>query len=150
MYLKIIKKKILLKKNNDNNSDKSDSENFNESYDQRKIKNIQFESIKQTKEFKDLFKKENRIRRDIHGNLDFYNLIKGIAREFGRLDENVKVQIIEKYIERNFGGIDYEIDIDFNLKLGDIRESLQLIKDIINDYDGPNENKFSLFIQKII
>ena len=34
-------------------SDKSDIDIFNESYDQRKIKNIQFESIKQTKEFKD-------------------------------------------------------------------------------------------------
>ena len=93
------------------------------------------------------FKKENRIRRGFHGNLDFYNLIKGIALEFRNLryyyDENDKLKIIEKYIERNFGGIDYEIDLDFYLKLDDIREKIQLIKDIIMDYNGPNTNKIN-------
>ena len=28
-------------------------------------------------------KKENKIRKDFHGNRDFYNLIKGIAIELG-------------------------------------------------------------------
>ena len=64
--------------------------------------------LNKKKEFKDLFKKEKRIRRDFHGIIDFYNLIKGIAIEFERLendsDENDKLSIIEKYIERNFGG----------------------------------------------
>ena len=79
----------------------------------------QFEYIKGLKEFKNLFRKENKIRKDFHGNRDFYNLIKGIVIKFGRLgndyDENEKLLIIEEHIERNFGGIDYDIDIDLDL-----------------------------------
>ena len=104
----------------------------------------QFEYIKELKEFKDLYKKENKIRKDFHGNRDFYNLIKGIAIEFGRLgsdhNDDDKLSIIEKYIERNFGGIDYEIDIDLNLKLDDIRTNVELITKILEDYDANNKN----------
>ena len=106
----------------------------------------QFEFIKQLKEFKNLFIKENKIRKDFHGNRDFYNLIKGIAIEFGRLgmdnEENDKLQIIEEYIERNFGGIDYDIDINLNINLEDIKADIQLIKDILKDYNG-DENKLN-------
>ena len=95
-----------------------------------------FEEIKELKEFKDLLKKENKFQKDFHGNRDFYNLIKGIAIELRRLgdsNDNDKVQIIVKYIERNFGGNDYEIDIDFNLLLDDIRKEIKLIKYILDD-----------------
>ena len=85
-------------------------------------------------------KKENKIRKDFHGNRDFYNLIRGIAFEFERglqyedFTDNEKVAIIEKYIERNFGGIEYEIDIDLNLVLEDIKYYIELIKNILEDY----------------
>ena len=83
------------------------------------IEKRQFEFIKGLKEFTDLMKKENKIRKDFHGIRDFYHLIRGIAIELksGDLTDNEKVAIIIKYIERNFGGIEYEIDIDFNLVL---------------------------------
>ena len=59
------------------------------------------------------FKKKDKIKKDPHGNCVFYNLIKGIALELGRLVESIendKVAIIIKYIERILD-IDYEIDI---------------------------------------
>ena len=131
-----------------NNSQNEEIINKNEKEinNQKKPEKDNFESIKQKDLFKDLFKKENKIRRDFHGNRDFYNLIKGIAIEFGRyvyFDEYDKLQIIEKYIERNFGGIDYEIDIDYDLKLDDIWNNIQLIKDIVKDYNGPNRKKIN-------
>ena len=104
----------------------------------------QFESIKDDKEFKDLMKKETRIRIDFHGNRDFYNLIRGIANDIGRSidsSDNEKVRIIIKYIERNFGGIDYEIDINFNLIVDNIKKKIDSIKEIVkNGVDNFNEN----------
>jgi len=81
-------------------------------------------------------KKENKIRKDFHGNRDFYNLIKGIAIELksGDYSEKEKVEIIIKNIERNFGGIEYEIDIDLELIFEDTTKEFQLIRDIIKEY----------------
>ena len=106
------------------------------------IEKRQFEFIKGLKEFTDLMKKENKIRKDFHGIRDFYNLIRGIAIELksGDLTDNEKVAIIIKYIERNFGGIEYEIDIDFNLVLEDTKEIIELIINILEDYDFCEEN----------
>ena len=59
------------------------------------------------------------------------------AIETGRLsvfENNVVVNTIEKYIERNFGGIDYEIDIDFKLKPNDIKLKVEEIEKIFEDY----------------
>jgi len=63
-----------------------------------------FDSIKISKEYKYLYKKEKKIRIDFHGNRDFYNWIKGIAIEFGKSgdSENNKAEIIIKFIERHF------------------------------------------------
>jgi len=91
----------------------------------KKMQTKQFESIKELPEYKQFLKKENKIRKDFHGNRDFYYLIKGIANALGGLgdsNDNEKVPIVIKYIERNFGGIEYEIDIDFKLDLQDMRE----------------------------
>ena len=104
----------------------------------------QFNTIKKKKEFITLYKKEKKIKIDFHGNRDFYNLIKGIAielRKLGDLSNEDKVQIIIKYIERNFGGIDYEIDIDFKSTLDDIRKELKNLKDILMDYNLFEEEK---------
>ena len=99
------------------------------------------EVIKETKDFKNLFKKDEKIRKDFHGNRDFYNLIKGIANDLARLgdtNDEEKVPIVIKYIDRNMGGIEYEIDIDFNLKADDIRERLNKIKNYLDDYEYPD------------
>jgi len=42
-----------------------------------------FADIKNEDLYKDLIKKEKKIRIDFHGNRDFYNLIKGIAYQIG-------------------------------------------------------------------
>ena len=100
---------------------------------------IEFSNIKKRKKFKDLLKKDNKIRKDFHGNRDFYNLIKGIAnalRSSGDLDNNEKVNIITKYIERNFGGIEYKVDINFNLIPNDISEEIERLKNILEEYDS--------------
>ena len=106
------------------------------------IKKKTFAEIKDTKEFKNILKKEKKIKVDFHGNRDLYNFIKGIAREIGKLDENGNgegmdhnrvVLIVENKIERNFGGIDYEIDIDLSLKLTDIEGKFGLIKEILQE-----------------
>ena len=138
---------------NDNNSESIDDESKGTSHtpeEKQKSKNEdseqskyekrerrQFESIKQEKDFKDLFKKEKKIRKDFHGNRDFYNLIKGIAIELksGDNTDKEKVIIITKYIERNFGGIDYEIDIDLKSPLEDTKEYIELIQNIVSNYN---------------
>ena len=78
-----------------------------------------FEYIKGLKEIIDLMNKENKIIKDFHGISDFYILIRGISLELksGDLTEKEKVSIIIKYIEKNFEGIEYEIDIDLQLVL---------------------------------
>ena len=106
----------------------------------KKKKKILFEQIKYLEEFKDLLQRENKIRKDFHGCSDFYNLIKGIAVEFVKFEDSIN-SIIVKYIERNFGGINYEIDINFNLVLGDIEIYMDLIKTILRDYDLYSKNK---------
>ena len=120
---------------NCSNSEKN--ENGEEINNQKEKEKRTFESIKGEKEFNYFLKIENKIRKDFHGNRDFYNLIRGIAIELraGDSTDNDKASIIIKYIERNFGGIDYEIDIDLDLVLEDIKKDIELIKNILDDYD---------------
>ena len=104
---------------------------------------LNFDFIQHSKEFKDLMKKEHRIRIDFHGNRDFYYLIKGIANDIGDsgdFNDNEKVLKIIKHIERNFGGIEYVIDINFNLKLEGIQKKVETIKKILEDYEFYKEN----------
>ena len=103
-----------------------------------------FAEIKKTKDFINLLKKEKKIKKDFHGNRDFYNLIRGIAielRESGDSTDSEKSTIATKYIERNFGGIDYKIDIDLDAALEDIKRDIDIIKDILRGYVPPNEKK---------
>ncbi len=88
-------------------------------------------------------KKENKIAIDFHGNRDFYSLIRGIAielkfRDFTETNKE-KIIIINKYIERNFVGIEYEFDIDLDLAFEDIKNDVDLIKNILEDYEYKNK-----------
>ena len=90
------------------------------------------DTIESENDFKELLLKENKIKIDFHGNRDFFYLIKGVARELNETNEieNGKsvVNVIEKYIERNFGGMEIEIDIDED---DDIKEKNKFLKKII-------------------
>ena len=101
------------------------------------LKGKDLNEIEGQKEFKKMIKSEKKIKAEFHGNLDFYNIIKGIAKEGANLnnilDEAQIVPIIENYIERNFGGINYEIDIDFSLQCNDIKEKIKKLHEILKE-----------------
>ena len=105
--------------------------------DKEEFKNLQFKEIEENKNYLELLKNEKKIDLEIHQNLDFYNLIKGIAIETLKIpnisDEKLLLPIIENNIERNFGGISYEIDIDFDLEKKDILDDIKVIKNILEE-----------------
>jgi len=70
-----------------------------------------FSNFETNNEYKKLFSNNKKIKSDFHGNRDYFYLIRGVANYLNETNEN-PVKIIEKYIERNFGGI--EIELDFN------------------------------------
>ena len=97
-----------------------------------------FKEIEAEPEYIKILKRDRKIKSEFHGNRDFYNIIKGVAIEGSRLnsisDEKQIVPIINAFIERNFGGISYNIDIDFNLIFDDIKEDMEKLKEkILNE-----------------
>ena len=119
------------------------------SEDDKNIEKKDFKEIKRDEKFIKLLKKDRKIKTEFHGNRDFYSLIKGVAIEvsqLNKLEENVIVRIINHIIERNFGGITYDIDIDFNFVLDDLKKDLGILKGkILNEklekkLDGNNED----------
>jgi len=120
-YLNFIKKLVVLKK-----------------YVKGKnLKGKSFGEIETEQEYIRLLKRDRTIKTEFHGNRDFYNIIKGVAIEGSRLnsisDEKQIVPIINNFIERNFGGIRYDIDINFNLEFDDIKEKMRILKEEILD-----------------
>ena len=115
--------------------------------DNKKIEGKDFGEIKRDDEFIKLLKKDRKIKTEFHGNRDFYSLIKGVAIEVSKLsnksDEDVIVPKINEFIERNFGGITYDIDIDFNLIFDDIKGDMNILKEILKEKleKKSNENK---------
>ena len=110
-----------------------------ESEKENKPEKNQFSFIQNSKEFKKLLKQDSNIKKDFHGNRDFYYLIKGIAYDLGgngESDDSNKVSIIIKHIERNFGGIDYEVDINFNSKLEGMRGIMKQIENILKEHEN--------------
>ena len=98
-------------------------------------------------------KKYNKIKIDFHGNRDFYSLIKGIANDLDKIENDndiEKLQIIINYIERNFGGINYEINIDFNSLPEDIKYDAEEIKIILDCNDNISCKITSIFLFKEI
>ena len=59
----------------------------------------------------------------------------------GETTDKDKVPIIIKYIERNLGDIEYEIDIDFNNIPDGKRKEVDLIENILREYDENYEEK---------
>ena len=135
-YLNFIKKLVVLKKYVKNKEG---------------LKGKDFKEIERQQGYKKLLEKEEKIKSEFHGNSDFYNLIKGVAIEGSKLnyidDEVQIVPIINNYIERNFGGINYEIDIDFELETDDIKEELLKLKEILEE-KMPKSKKKNMKVRK--
>ena len=130
--------------NKENLDDKTDKKSkifieIDKSWKKNEKRSLEF--IKNLKVFMNLFKKEKKIRKEFHGNRDFYYIIKGIANELENLgDADDKVPIVVEYIERNFGGIEYEIDIDLDLNLEDMIKKIEIIKKIFEDLNLLNKS----------
>ena len=130
-YLNFIKKLTALKK-------------FLEKKENEKFKGKNLNEIEIQKEYKNLFNSEKKIKKEFHGNRDYYSIIKGVAIEGSKLnnisDETQIVKIIEKYIERNFGGISIEIDIDFKNQPSDIKDDMINLKKILKEKISTNDD----------
>ena len=111
---------------------------FFESKNPKENLKLLFAEIKNKIEFKNILKDEKKIKIDFHIIRDFYNFIKGIAIQMTKLinlDDEIEVtHILENYMERNFGGIEYEIDINLDLKLIDLEYEIKYIKEILSDF----------------
>ena len=106
--------------------------------EEKNLKGKSFSEIKKDERFIKLLKKDRKIKTEFHGNRDFYSLIRGVAIELSQLSkesgENEIKPIINHFIERNFGGITYDIDIDFDLEFEDIKENMKILKEqILNE-----------------
>ena len=117
--------------------------------DKKILKQKCFGEIVYDIEYIKLFKKDKRIKTEFHGVRDFYNLIKGVALDGLKLlnisDEKQIVPIINNYIERNFGGISYEINIDFTLEFEDIKDEMEELKNEILNLDKNKTSKDNIF-----
>ena len=119
------------------------------------IKN--FGDVKDLDEYKSLYEKNRSVNQEFHGNRDFYNYIKGVCNikslsqnsESNNSDIN---QQIEKVIERNFGGMDINFDIDLELNYIDEKDTISKIKDILKKYSNEKKNNkvSSVFLFKYI
>ena len=128
--LKFIKKLITLKQ-------------YNEAVGGIDLK-ASFQEIQNDEKYKNFLRKEINIKEDFHSNRDLYNYIRGITSRVARLDsfdENDIRRIINNCIKRNFGGIEYEIDIDLNIKLSDIGKGIDDLSAILKGKFGEKKKK---------
>jgi hypothetical protein len=122
---------------------------YSKNKDKKILKQKCFGEIVYDIEYIKLFKKDKRIKTEFHGVRDFYNLIKGVALDGLKLsnisDESQIVPIINNYIDRNFGGISYEIDIDFTLEFEDIKDEMEELTNEILNLDKNKTSKDNIF-----
>ena len=112
------------------------------------FKKKEFSVLKNSEKFIEikLSKKIKLIKTDFHGYRDLLSLIEGISKEFAKIynmsqKEEVIMNIVDEYIERNFGGIDYEFDIDLELTFDDIYNEFNLIREILNEFTNRKNEK---------
>ena len=151
VFKKYLKERIKNNSHNNNyNKIESDEEIGHSSFNSSKIYDsdhpkIYYEFIIRSKEFQDLMKKEDKIKSDFHGIIDFYYFIKGIANDliksenYNNYDEIITV--ITRHIERNFGGIIYEFDLDIELKDDEINHRVKSIKNILKKFNLYKDSK---------
>ena len=129
-YLIYIKEFMVLKQYYNKINDKEKEE-----FKSKNLREIQNTYKEGHNLYKELLKREKKIKVEFHGNRDFYNIVSSVATEGSKLSNfgSDIIPYIESYIERNFGGINYEIDIDFSLIPKDKSEEMAIIKDILKD-----------------
>ena len=108
-----------------------------------------FSSVKEMNEYKIIYAKNRRVNPEFHGNRDFYNYNKGIfsikppLKNLDDADNKISEEI-EKVIERNFGGVDICIDIDYKMNDNDQNNDengrMKRLKDIINQCPNAKKN----------
>ena len=133
--------KIELDEEKGHSSSSFNSSNTNDSDNPK----IYYKLIIRSKEFQDLMKKEDKIKSNFHGIIDFYNFIKGIANDLIKSkyynNYNEIVTVITRHIERNFGGIIYEFDLDIDIKDDEIIHIVKSIKNLLKKYNLYKESK---------
>ena len=100
-----------------------------------------FSDVKKMNEYKVLYTNNRSINEEFHGNRDFYNYIRGVcnikslSKNLENIDPDISQQI-EKVIERNFGGVDINLDLDLDLGqiYNDEIENMEKINNILNKY----------------
>ena len=78
-----------------------------------------FADVQKMSEYKILYSNNRSVNNEFHGNRDFYNYNKGVCdiKSLSKNVENNEANIseqIEKVIERNFGGVDINLNLDFD------------------------------------
>ena len=119
--------------------------------------NIRFKFLRnssgfdKSNEFKIFYDKEKAIKVEFHSNRDFFNLVRLSALELSKyksIDDNTLViSTIEKYIERNYGGMDIEIDKDLDLEMEQNEDNKNLLKELL---DCGKKKVSSIFLFKKI
>ena len=129
-YLIYIKEFMVLKQYYNKINDKEKEE-----FKSKNLREIQNTYKEGHNLYKELLKREKKIKVEFHGNRDFYNIVSSVATEGSKLSNfgSDIIPYIESYIERNFGGINYEIDINFSLIPKNKSEEMAIIKDILKD-----------------
>ena len=88
-------------------------------------------------EFKTLYAQNRSVNQEFHGNRDFYNYIRGVcnikslSKHLENNDSEISQQI-EKVIERNFGGVDINLDLDFELSYNDEADNIEKFNNMLN------------------
>ena len=96
-----------------------------------------FEDVKKMDEFKTLYAQNRSVNQEFHGNRDFYNYIRGVcnikslSKHLENNDSEISQQI-EKVIERNFGGVDINLDLDFELSYNDEADNIEKFNNMLN------------------
>lgn len=113
---------------------------------------MDFNQIKLIPLFDKKYKEETKINLNFFGNRDFYSLIKGVAKENKNINLNneLNIDIIEKSIERNFGGINIEIDVDTNFEFNNFEETKKIINQIEKYMSNKKKKINSIELYKII
>ena len=111
-----------------------------------------FNQIKLNPLYDKKYKEETKINLNFFGNRDFYSLIKGVAKENknNNLNNELNIEIIEKCIERNFGGINIEIDVDTNFEFNNFEETKKILNQIEKFMSNKKKKINSIELYKII
>ena len=115
-----------------------------------------FENMKKMNEYQVLYAKNRSVNQEFHGNRDFYNYNKGVCniKSLSKNNENNNLNIseqIEMVIERNFAGVEINLDLDLKLNYNDERENMDSFNEMLKSLKNKDKLKLpSVFLFKYI